>query len=246
MAGVGLAGRRAASLHCSYALRKSSLRRSSALQLTVSLNFTAKKIASASSSHQLLLGQLLFASLQEPRAKKIYSLLSPVIKKKSQKGNVTVTDARVAHPRSHRSSAAASTTSSRRHRALFLLRLRAHPRPGPTPTTPRHDRPVPLFIRGGHRHSDALRPSAPSSASWTCIHRFQFQPPPQRSAMAPQAAFLLVLLAASSAAGSSPTSSSATDAPAASYSGAGSFAPDGAFVGTLETKAPTVRLVRHH
>ena len=39
-------------------------------QLTVSLNFTAKKIASASSSHQLLLGQLLFASLQEPRAKK--------------------------------------------------------------------------------------------------------------------------------------------------------------------------------
>ncbi|KAG2536912.1 cysteine-rich repeat secretory protein 38-like [Panicum virgatum] len=65
--------------------------------------------------------------------------------------------------------------------------------------------------------------------------------------MAPQAAFLLVLLAASSAAGSSPTSSSATDAPAASCSGAGSFAADGAFAANLrrlmsllETKAPAV------
>ncbi|PVH31586.1 hypothetical protein PAHAL_9G183000 [Panicum hallii] len=73
------------------------------------------------------------------------------------------------------------------------------------------------------------------------IHRFQFQPPPHRSAMAPQAAFLLVLLAASSAAGSS----SATDEPVASCSGAGSFAADGAFAGNLrrlmsllETKAP--------
>ena len=63
--------------------------------------------------------------------------------------------------------------------------------------------------------------------------------------MAPQAAFLLVLLTASSAAGSSPTSSSATDAPAASCSGAGSFAADGAFAANLrrlmsllEAKAP--------
>ena len=107
--------------------------------------------------------------------------------------------------------------------------------------------PIPLFIRGGHRHSDALRPSAHSSATVVLSSSRHC------SAMAPQAAFLLLVLLAASSAAVSSSSSSAADAPVASCPGAGSFAADGAFAANLrrlmsllETKAPAVRLVRHH